>query len=142
MKSVSIFKFLLLFSLLFVLACKKEFSIENSFPIKNPAGLNIPTIDEPMVRANIMLLVLDSTKKPISSATVSCGTYTVMTDKSGYAMFEDLDISAHNGAVSVKKDGYFSCTRTFVTTAGRWNYLRVMLNEKNYLLQFNLKKEV
>lgn len=130
MKSVSIFKCLLFFSLLFVLACKKEFSIENSFPIKNPAGQNIPTIDEPMVRANIMLLVLDSTKKPISSATVSCGTYTVMTDKSGYAMFEDLDISAHNGAVSVKKDGYFSCTRTFVTTAGRWNYLRVMLNEK------------
>ena len=130
MKNQNTLHSLLLLSILFLFSCRKEFSLEDALPIKNPAGLSIPAIDEATVKSNVMLQVLDADKKPISFANVSCGIHTAMTDKSGFVMFEDVDISAHNGAVSVKKEGYFSCTRTFITETGSWNYLRIILNEK------------
>lgn len=140
MKLQSLLGTFLFISTLFFSSCRKEFSVENVFPVKNPAGVNIPSIDEAMVKSNVMLQVLDADKKPIAFAAVSCGQQNVMTDKSGIAMFEDVDISTHNGAVSVNKDGYFSCTRTFISEAGRWKYLKVILNEKKLTASIQSEK--
>ena len=98
---------------------------------------SIPSFDLFKVNSNISVQVFDNNKKPISFATVICGNTITTTDSLGYALFEKVDVSQNNGAIIVKKEGYFNCTRTFVATQNEWHFLKVILNEHNLTSSFS-----
>ena len=129
MKNIKLIFILMLFiaidSILF-LSCKR-----NTF---NPnATLNsvdsIPSLDVAQIKANISVQVFDANQKPLALATVICGNTNFTTDTLGYALFQNVAISQNNAAITVKKDGYFSCTRTFVAEQDKWHFLKVVLDD-------------
>jgi len=131
MKNIKLIFLLILFiaivSIVF-LSCKR-----NTF---NPnATLNsvdsIPSLDVSQITANISVQVFDYNQRPLALASVICGNTNVTTDTLGYALLQNVTISQNNAAITVKKDGYFSCTRTFVGEQGQWHFLKIILDDRS-----------
>lgn len=113
------------FIILIQIGCKRNDDI-----VGNPApGLEPPVItnDAVKVAATITGSVIDENNKPVASAAVTADTYTTSTDAMGNFTFRNVNISAANGHVSVTKTGYFKGTRSFVTEAGKNNYVKIQL---------------
>ena len=116
--------FLVLFSstLLLFTACQKELS--------GSISNNLPGIDMEKVNAGIRGIVVDQNNQPVMGATVTSGTNTTSTDRYGVFRFNNISLSKANGYVKVTKPGYFTGSRSFVTTAGRIHNVRIKLLPK------------
>jgi hypothetical protein len=121
-------KFLALFiltALLVQLGCKKSDSLnDNSIPVLEKP---VVTNDAVKVTATITGSVIDENNQPVANATVTSDTYTGTTDAMGNFTFRNINISAANGHVTVTKDGYFKSIRSFVTAAGKNNFVKIQL---------------
>ncbi len=71
--------------------------------------------------------VLDENNQPVSSASVLAGTSTVVTDAMGNFVLRNAVVSGANGFVTVSKTGYFKGIRSFVTEAGKNNFVKIQL---------------
>ena len=117
---------LLIFSILIFTGCQRE--LENP----NPGGSN----NNPIVNDNIMVVgavsgtVIDENNLPVTGASVTSGSNTTTTDRYGAFFFNNINLSKANGHVKVIKPGYFTGTRTFISTAGRIHNVRIMLLPK------------
>ena len=104
--------------------CKKSDSITDPGPTLEPP---VKADDAIKVTATITGTVIDENNKPVAGATVSSGTYAATTDAMGNFIIKDANISKANGNVSVVKQGYFKGIRSFVTVAGKNNYIKIQL---------------
>ncbi len=108
------------------LSCKRStFNSDVSLNIVD----SIPSLDIAQITANISVQVFDANQKPIALATVICGNTNVTTDTLGYAFLQNVAVSQNNSAITIKKDGFFSCTRTFVGEQSKWHFLKVILDD-------------
>ena len=116
--------FLLIFSstLLLFTGCQKELS--------GSVTNNLPDIDMEKVNAGIRGIVVDENNQPVMGATVTSGTNTTSTDRYGVFRFNNISLSKANGYVKVTKPGYFTGSRSFVTTVGRIHNVRIRLLPK------------
>lgn len=112
-------------SFLLFTACQRE--------IEDPGGITPPTggvDDNIMVVAGVRGVVVDENSQPVAGATVTSGTNSTTTDRYGVFRFNNINLSKANGYVKVTKTGYFTGSRTFVTTAGRTHTVRIRLLPK------------
>lgn len=120
-------RFAALMSLIFLTAefgCKKTDSITDQGPaLEAPVKAD----DAVKVTATITGTVIDENNKPVAAAAVTSGTYAGTTDAMGNFILKDVSISKANGNVTVVKQGYFKGIRSFVTAAGKNNYVKIQL---------------
>jgi Carboxypeptidase regulatory-like domain len=122
----SIFKcaaFLLSLIILIQFGCKKTDDIVDPTVLEPPVISN----DAIKVTATISGSVIDENNQPVANATVTSDTYTASTDAMGNFVFKNISISAANGHVTIIKSGYFKGIRSFVTEAGKNNYVKIQL---------------
>lgn len=110
--------------LLIQFGCKKSDSISDQGPGLEPP---VKTDDAVKVTATITGTVIDENNKPVTGAAVTSGTYAATTDAMGNFIIKDASISKANGNVTVVKQGYFKGIRSFVTAAGKNNYVKIQL---------------
>lgn len=117
--------FFLSFIILIQIGCKRD----NDVMVNPTPGLETPIIanDAIKVAATITGSVIDENNQPVANAAVIADTYTASTDAMGNFTFRNVNISAANGHVSVTKAGYFKGTRSFVTEAGKNNFVKIQL---------------
>ncbi len=127
---------LLSLSIFFVTSCQMD--------LKDP-GVNNPNTgpganavnDNIMVTGGVRGIVVDENNRPVEGATVSSGTNTTTTDRYGVFRFNNINLSKANGYVKVMRAGYFTGTRTFISTAGRIHNVRIKLLPKIIAGNFN-----
>lgn len=86
--------------------------------------------DNITVLAGVRGIVIDENNQPVLGATVTSGVNTTTTDKYGVFRFNNISLSKANGYIKVVKPGYFTGSRSFVTTAGRIHNVRLKLLPK------------
>jgi hypothetical protein len=106
-----------------------QFGCKKADDIADPSVLEPPVIsnDAIKVTATISGSVIDENNQPVANAIVTAGTYTSGTDAMGNFVFKDISVSAANGNVTVIKTGYFKGIRSFVTEAGKNNFVKIQL---------------
>jgi hypothetical protein len=116
---------LTILTILFATNCKKP----NDGVNNNTPGTDNPIIanDAARVNATITGSVLDENNKPVANAVVKSGSEITTTDALGNFIFKNISVSAANGSVTVIKTGYFNGIRSFVTSAGKTNYVKIQL---------------
>jgi hypothetical protein len=120
-KFATLFLSLVIFS---QISCKKSDDVaDNTAPNVPPVIAN----DAVKVAATITGSVIDENNQPVSSVTVTADTYTTSTDAMGNFTFRNINVSAANGHVTVFKAGYFKGIRSFVTSAGKNNFVKIQL---------------
>ena len=97
--------------------------------VDGPVG-PLPPAGTDMVMAGIRGIVVDENNQPVVGATVSSGSNITTTDRYGVFRFNNISLSKSNGMVKVSRSGYFTATRTFITTAGRIHNVRIKLLPK------------
>ncbi len=107
-----------------VFTCKKSDSLKDTLPVLEPP---VKADDAVKVTATVTGTVIDENNKPVASAAVTSGTYAATTDAMGNFIIKDASISKANGNVTVVKTGYFKGIRSFVTNAGKNNYVKIQL---------------
>lgn len=116
---------LLLLIFLVQTGCKKSDSVsDNGTPVLEPPVI---TNDAVKVAATITGSVIDENNQPVANAIVTSDTYSGTTDAMGNFSFRNINISAANGHVTVVKTGYFNGIRSFVTEAGKNNFVKIQL---------------
>lgn len=116
--------FLLTLSLIAGLGCQREIDTPGSG--SSGSGVN----DNITVIAGVRGIVVDENNQAVSGATVTSGTSNTTTDRYGVFRFTNINLSKTNGYVKIVKQGYFTGTRSFVTTAGRIHNIRIKLIPK------------
>jgi hypothetical protein len=121
--------FFLSLSLFLITGCQRD--------LKDPGGNNNPppangsTVnDNIMVSASVRGIVVDENNRPVQGAAVTSGTNTTTTDRYGVFRFNNINLSKANGYVKVTKTGYFTGSRTFISTTGRTHNVRIKLLPK------------
>jgi len=114
-----LFMIMAIFSLL---ACQQEVD-DGGF---NPGGGGSAG-DAVMVIAGVRGVVVDENNQPVQGATVTSGLNSTTTDRYGVFRFRNISLSRNNGYLQVKKPGYFTGHRSFVTTEGRIHNVRIRL---------------
>jgi len=104
-----------------IFACKKYDSTANS----NTSGNNIPP--DVMVNASLKGRVIDQDGLPVAGAAISSGTATTTSDVNGVFSFSNISMSSRFGYVKVTKTGFFTGSRSIVTTAGASNFVTIQL---------------
>lgn len=106
-------------------SCQREFSET----LDQQTGQ--PVSDIETVIGGIEGIVIDENNQPVTGASVSSGANTTITNTYGVFSFRKIRLSKANGSVKVSKPGYFTAYRTFASTAGRINNVRLKLIPKN-----------
>jgi hypothetical protein len=123
--------FLFSFLILLIAGCQRE--IDTPGAGTTGSGVN----DNITVVAGVRGMVIDENNNPVSGATVTSGSASTTTDRYGVFRFNNINLSKENGYVKVVKPGYFTGTRTFVSTAGRIHNVRIRLLPKTNTGTFN-----
>jgi hypothetical protein len=126
MKQMKIFVICGLTSLFFFLACQKHLDVTGTTPIP-PVPPIPPTETDVIVTASIQGRVTDQTGAPVKDATVTSGTNSVQTDINGIFRFSGIQTSKYFGYIKVSKTGFFTGSRTIVTSTTGVNYVVVEL---------------
>jgi hypothetical protein len=117
---------LVLLSLYLATGCQREVQ-DNGTGGGNPNG----GVDDNMtVVAGVRGIVVDENNQPVDGAAITSGGNTTTTDRYGVFRFNNINLSKANGYVKVVKQGYFTGSRTFVSTAGRIHNIRIKLLPK------------
>ncbi len=109
-------------TILLLHACKKNDTANNT--------TEMAVNDAATVVASVRGIVVNENNIPVQGAAVSCGTATTTTDMYGMFNFNGIPVSKNNGYVNVKKAGYFNGNRSFKTTAGHTQDMRIKLLPK------------
>lgn len=112
--------------LVLLAACQREIVL----PVTPGSSTDVVN-DNITVVAGVRGTVIDEAGRPVSGALVTCGVQTQSTDRYGTFSFKDISLSKANGSVKVVKSGYFTHYRTFVTTTGRMQQVRIQLLPKS-----------
>jgi len=121
----------LLIATLATTGCQRELKDNGSNPNPNPnPGTETPVNDNIMVTASVFGVVVNENNIPVEGATVKSGAQTATTDRYGSFRFSNISLSKANGTVSVEQNGYFKAYRTFPSTAGRTQTVRIQLLPK------------
>jgi hypothetical protein len=118
--------FLLLLTLYLATGCQREIQ-DTGNGGGNPAG---GVDDNITVMAGIRGIVVDENNQPVEGAVITSGSNTTSTDRYGVFRFNNINLSKANGYVKVVKQGYFTGSRSFVSTAGRIHNVRIKLLPK------------
>lgn len=111
-----------------MVSCQKEVSDDlPGGPTPTPPVL---VDDGPRVSASVSGFVVDENNIPVSGATVNAGGTTTTTNRYGAFTIYNVQLSKTNGYVQVTKPGYFTGSRSFLTTAGRNHYVKIKLIPK------------
>lgn len=121
---IKLVSFLFFIIILAQSSCKKSDDIVSGPPVLEPPVISNDAIK---VNATITGSVTDENNKPVANASVTSDTYTGSTDAMGNFSFKNINISAANGHVTVIKPGYFKGIRSFVTEAGKNNFVKIQL---------------
>lgn len=123
-------------TLFFTTGCQRE--------LQDPGGTNPPPVNPgPVINDNITVvasvrgIVVDENDIPVEAAVVNSGTNSTTTDRYGTFRFNNINLSKANGYVKVTKTGYFTGSRTFISTAGRTHTIRIKLLPKTNAGNFN-----
>jgi hypothetical protein len=117
--------FFLALLILIQIGCKRDNDVVgNPTPVLEPPVISNDAVK---VAATITGSVIDENNQPVANAAVTADTYTANTDAMGNFTFRNVNISAANGHVSVTRAGYFKGTRSFVTEAGKNNFVKIQL---------------
>ena len=116
--------FVLMLAVTLFVSCKKNDDLTDNTPtVETPVRAD----DAVKVTASVTGSVIDENNQPVANAAVTSGTYSTVTDAMGNFIFKNVNISAANGNVTVVKAGYFKGIRSFVTDAGKNNYVKIQL---------------
>jgi hypothetical protein len=113
-------------SLLLFFACQKHLDTTPPAPIP-PVAPPPPTETDVTVTASIQGRVTDQSGLPVKAATVTSGPNTVQTDINGIFRFAAIQTSKYFGYIKISKTGFFSGSRTIVTSTTGANYVEVEL---------------
>jgi hypothetical protein len=129
-KTTKNYVFILLAASVSLWSCKKTSDVipEPTAPA-NTTGINVN--DAIRVTATVTGSVLDENGVPMPNAAVSSGSSNTTTDAFGNFIFRNISVSQANGSVTVTKAGYFKGVKSFVTSAGRNNYVKIQLIKQN-----------
>jgi hypothetical protein len=130
MKQMKIFVFFGLASLFLFLACQKHLDVIATPPVTpiTPAPPVIPpTETDVTVSASIQGRVTDQAGAPVKDAAVTSGSNSVQTDINGIFRFSGIQTSKYFGYIKVSKTGFFTGSRTIVTSTTGVNYIEVQL---------------
>jgi len=130
----------LFLSVLILTGCQREIHDPNGNtnpPPPTPPGNGSAVNDNVKVVASVRGIVVDENDRPVAGAAVASGIYTTTTDRYGTFRFNSINLSKANGYVKVTKSGYFTGSRTFITTAGRTHNVRIKLLPKTNTGNFN-----
>src|SRR5690606_18628483 len=67
---------------------------------------------------------------PVQNAKVISGEETTLTDINGVFSFTDIKLSTRFGYVKVEKDGYFTGSRSIITTPSSSNFIEIELMQR------------
>ena len=101
-------------------ACKKYDSANSS-----TNGNNIPP--EVMVTASVQGRVIDQNGVPVEGAAVTSGTASATSDINGIFTFSRISLSSRFGYVQAAKSGYFTGSRSIITSAGDSSFVTIRL---------------
>ncbi|HMK25744.1 MAG TPA: carboxypeptidase regulatory-like domain-containing protein [Chitinophagaceae bacterium] len=118
--------FLLLLSLYLAMGCQREVQDAGTTGGNPAGGVN----DNITVVAGVRGIVVDENNQPVEGAAITSSGSTTTTDRYGVFRFNNINLSKANGYVKVVKQGYFTGSRSFVTTAGRIHNIRIKLLPK------------
>lgn len=113
----------ILFATSFFFSCDKELSSENG---GNALAPDLTT----QVSSSVSGFVTDEYDQPVPNATVKIGSVTITTNKFGFYEARNVMVVKNAATVSVVKPGYFKAVRTFITSTGKHNFLRIKLIPK------------
>ncbi|HEY9259131.1 carboxypeptidase-like regulatory domain-containing protein [Chitinophaga sp.] len=111
---------------------------------KSSTNLNLPDpnvpkpvpspISDKQVSSAIQGIIVDETNKPVTGATVKCGTLTATTDANGSFLFDKVTVNEMAAVVTVQKPGYFNGIRTFrIAAPDKLQYVQIQLLPKKAL---------
>jgi len=109
---------------LIVLACATAIISCNKYADSISTGSdNLP--EDHLVTASLQGRVLDEKGVPIEGAIVTSGTASTTSDVNGTFFFQDISLYSSFGTVNVSYQGYFTGSRTFVTSTAALNYVEI-----------------
>jgi hypothetical protein len=111
--------------ILTVLASFTAFYACNKYKDTLPPTSELP--EEKTVTASVQGRVLDENGLPVQGAAVTSGTASTTTDVNGVFSFTDISLSSRFGFVKIAKQGYFTGSRSMLTSAGSSNYVTISL---------------
>ena len=137
MKKTKIFVLTSLASLIFFFACQKHMDTTPATTPVPPVTKVPPTENDIIITASIQGRVTDQDGIPVKNATVTSGTNSVQTDINGIFHFAAIQASKYFGYIKVFKTGFFTGSRTIVTSTAGVNYLEVQLIPRTNPGSFN-----
>ena len=139
MKQVN-YPILLLATLFLFFACKKSLDTiptPPTPPVTPPVTVVPPTETDVIVTASIQGRVTDQNGSPVKDATVTSGSNTAQTDVNGIFRFAAIKTSKYFGYIKISKTGFFTGSRTIVTSTTGVNYVEVELAPRTSTGQFD-----
>lgn len=119
------------------MACNKSTTNIN-FPDPNVTNPEKSPISDKQVSSAVQGIILDETNKPVTGATVKCGTATATTDASGSFLFPKVTVNEVAAVVTAEKTGYFNGVRTFrIAAPDKLQYVQIQLLPKKVLGVFD-----
>lgn len=109
--------------ILAVLASFTAFYACNKYKDTLPPSNELP--EDKVVTASVQGRVLDEKGVPMQGVTVTSGTASTTTDVNGTFFFTDISLYSRFGFVNVAKQGYFTGSRTFVTSTSALNFVEI-----------------
>lgn len=119
------------------MACNKSSNNLNLPDPNVPKPVPSPIADK-QVSSAIQGIIIDETNKPVTGATVKCGTATATTDAGGSFLFDKVTVNEVAAVVTVQQPGYFNGIRTFrITAPDKLQYVQIQLLPKKALGVFD-----
>jgi hypothetical protein len=104
--------------------CQKELKQDNGSPF------NIPVTT---VTASVAGRIVNELSEPVKGAIVTAGTSSAVTDINGEFTINNASLIDQSAMIKVEKQGYFTGSRTFITSQGQKNYVEVQLLPKTII---------
>lgn len=93
--------------------------------------------EDKTVTASVQGRVLDENGLPVRGAAVTSGTASTTTDENGVFQFSAISMSSRFGFVKVVKQGYFTGSRSILTSAGSSNFISITLIPRTSKVTFS-----
>jgi len=120
---------LAIFSLLLIVSCQKEFSIDNP----GTGGGTGTVINPSPVQGSLTGKVVDNNNNAVAGAVVKAGSNTATTDTRGLFRFNNIQLDKYSSLVTVEKIGFFKAYRVFSASANNTNFVKLKLVPKTLI---------
>ena len=120
---------LAIFSLLLIVSCQKEFSIDNP----GTGGGTGTVINPSPVQGSLTGKVVDNNNNSVAGAVVKAGSNTATTDTRGLFRFNNIQLDKYSSLVTVEKIGFFKAYRVFSASANNTNFVKLKLVPKTLI---------